>query len=166
MQNAQSYEDWVELAKQHDELSGMERWRFREQSDDYDYHEISMRLHRLKQLLGRNDHAGLLFALNEGIHGNMGGMGNPILYNRSKYGTKQLISDYIETLAESIERVVSDNCDDIPVEEKLDFSAPRKPLLRSFRVDAQRWRQFRDVPSGSCSGAQRNGNLTAYYFGG
>ena len=121
MQLAESYDAWVELAKQHDELSGMESWRFREQSDDYDYHEISMRLHRLKQLLGRNDHEGLLFALNEGIHGNMGGMGNPILYNKSKFGTKQLITDYIQTLAESIERVVSDNCDEIPLEEKLDF---------------------------------------------
>ena len=85
MAHAQSYEAWVELAKQHDELTGMESWRFREQSDDYDYHEISMRLHRLKQLLGRNDHVGLLFALNEGIHGNMGGMGNPILYNKSQF---------------------------------------------------------------------------------
>lgn len=121
MAHAQSYEAWVELAKQHDELTGMESWRFREQSDDYDYHEISMRLHRLKQLLGRNDHVGLLFALNEGIHGNMGGMGNPILYNKSQFGTKQLITDYIQALAEAIERVVSDNCDEIPAEEKLDF---------------------------------------------
>ncbi len=120
MAKAASYSEWAELAKRHDELSGMARWKSREQSNDYDYSEISMRLQRLRQLLGRQDLHGLLFTLNEGIHGNMGGMGNPRLYNRAKFGTKDLINDYIDALAESVERIVSDECE-IPIEEKLDF---------------------------------------------
>lgn len=120
MDKATDYQEWSDLAKRHDELSGMARWKSREQSNEYDHSEISLRLQRLRQLLGRQDFEGLLFALNEGIHGNMGGMGNAILYNRAKFGTKDLINDYIDALAESIERVISDNCQ-IPIEEKLDF---------------------------------------------
>ena len=60
------------------------------------------------------------FTLNEGIHGNMGGMGNARLYARAKFGTKDLINDYIDALAESIERIIQDDSV-IPLEEKLDF---------------------------------------------
>lgn len=120
MAKASSYREWSDLARRHDEQSGMARWKSREQSYDYDYDEISMRLQRLRQLIGRRDIHGLLFTLNEGIHGNMGGMGNPKLYTQAKFGTKDLIDDYIAALAESVERIIQDDAI-IPVEEKLDF---------------------------------------------
>jgi hypothetical protein len=75
MENAGSYSEWTEAAIAHDELSGAKRWRDIDQSRQYDYTEIRMRLDRLRSLRVRNDHHGLLFTLNEGIHGNMGGMG-------------------------------------------------------------------------------------------
>ena len=34
-----------------------------------------MRLDRLRSMRAKHDYQGLLFNLNEGIHGNMGGMG-------------------------------------------------------------------------------------------
>jgi len=117
---AESYDEWRENAKKHDELTGMARWRSREQSQDYDSHEIAMRLQRLRQLLGRDDLPGLVFALNEGIHGNMGRMGNPKLYSKAKFGTKDLINDYLDALAEALERIIADD-KQIPDEEKLDF---------------------------------------------
>ena len=120
MANAASYSEWAELARRHDELSGMTRWKSREHSNEYDSSEVSLRLQRLRQLLGNQDIHGLLFTLNEGIHGNMGGMGNPVLYNRAKFGTKDLINDYIDALAEAITRVINDD-HKIAIEEKLDF---------------------------------------------
>ena len=39
-----------------------------------------LRLRALQEYREKGDDEGLLFALNEGIHGNMGGMGKSILY--------------------------------------------------------------------------------------
>ena len=75
MAGCNSYEEWREAALQHDELSGMRRWREVDQTRQYDYSQIRLRLDRLRSLRSRHDHQGLLFTLNEGIHGNMGGMG-------------------------------------------------------------------------------------------
>ena len=48
----------------------------RDQTDLYDYLTIRTRIDKLRSLRANHDDHGLLFALNEGIHGNMGGMGN------------------------------------------------------------------------------------------
>jgi hypothetical protein len=64
-----------------------------DQSRRYDYVAIRVRLDRLRALRARQDHRGLLFNLNEGIHGNIGGMGRASLYEKAKFGTKQLVVD-------------------------------------------------------------------------
>ena len=51
----------------------------------------------------KHDYHGLLFTLNEGIHGNMGGMGNAALYHRAAFGTKQLIEDYVDEIVDALE---------------------------------------------------------------
>ena len=112
MAAAQSYDQWRTLATEHDDLSGMSEWRDVEQTDLYDYAQIRLRLDRLKSLRARNDYQGLLFALNEGIHGNMGGMGKSVLYRMAKFGTKRLIEDYIAEIDSSL-RVIAELDDDI-----------------------------------------------------
>ena len=72
MAEAENYQHWQSLAEQHDLLSGMDDWREVEHTELYDYAQIRLRLDRLRSLRVRNDYQGLLFALNEGIHGNMG----------------------------------------------------------------------------------------------
>ncbi|MBP6554563.1 MAG: DUF3336 domain-containing protein, partial [Novosphingobium sp.] len=67
------------------------------------------------------DNKGLLFSLNEGIHGNMDGMANDALWAEARFGTKQLIHDYVGAVAEALEYLASDDVDDIPFEEKRDF---------------------------------------------
>ena len=51
----------------------------------------------------RGDDKGLLFALNEGIHGNMAGMGKSQLYDRARCGTKLLIEDYIAEICDALD---------------------------------------------------------------
>ena len=115
------YEDWLRLALDHDELSGREQWKTKEDCSLYDSAEIRIRYNNLSRLLEEGDNTGLLYALNEGVHGNMGGMGRPILYDQAKVGTKQLINDYVEIIVKSL-RVIADSSDkDIPFAEKLDF---------------------------------------------
>ena len=55
MDNAPSYSEWAESAQAHDEVSGARRWRDIDQSRQYDYAQIRLRLDRLRSLRVRND---------------------------------------------------------------------------------------------------------------
>ena len=90
---ASSYDEWRQAAIAQDTHSGLERWKRIDPSREYDYVSIRIRLDRLRSMRAKHDYQGLLFTLNEGIHGNMGGMGNSALYHRASFGTKQLIEE-------------------------------------------------------------------------
>lgn len=121
MDKATSYDEWREAAKAHDEISGKRRWREIDQTTQYDYAQIRLRLDRIRSLRARHDHHGLLFTLNEGIHGNMGGMGRSSLYHRSKFGTKRLIEQYIEEVDDALRYLAELDSDEITPQEKLEF---------------------------------------------
>jgi len=121
MDQAESYEEWKLAAIEHDKESGAARWKEIDQSSRYDFVSIRSRLEHLRTLRDEQDDEGLLFALNEGIHGNMGGMGASPLYGKAKFGTKKLIEDYVEEIALALEHLASPEVDSIAVEDKLDF---------------------------------------------
>lgn len=121
MAKASCYEEWKQAAVGYDSESGHDRWKRMDQSRRYDYVSIRMRLDRLRGFRARHDNAGLLFNLNEGIHGNMGGMGSPALYRKTQFGTKQLIVDYVDEIVDALEHLGSAEVDDISFEDKLDF---------------------------------------------
>ena len=118
---ASSYEEWKEAALYHDAKTGLNRWKLLDQSRRYDYVSIRVRLDALRALRARHDNRGLLFSLNEGIHGNLGGMGRSTLYDKAKFGTKQLIVDYVDESVSALEHLASPAVDEISFEEKLDF---------------------------------------------
>ena len=121
MDVAVSYEQWSEAAQKHDEISGEKRWRQVDHTSQYDYTQIRLRLDKLRSLRARHDYSGLLFTLNEGIHGNMGGMGRHSLYSHAKFGTKNLIEQYIDEVDDSLRFLAELESDEISVQEKLDF---------------------------------------------
>jgi TAG lipase / steryl ester hydrolase / phospholipase A2 / LPA acyltransferase len=121
MNETASYEEWSELAREHDELTGQARWRQREHTSQYDYSQIRVRLDRLRVLRARHDNHGLLFTLNEGIHGNMGGMGRSALYRQAKFGTKRLIEDYIDEIDDALRFLADLDDASIDPQEKMDF---------------------------------------------
>ena len=121
MDQALGYESWSDAAKEHDRLSGQKRWREVDQTSQYDYAQIRLRLDTLRRLRARHDYQGLLFTLNEGIHGNMGGMGRHSLYSRAKFGTKTLIEQYIDEVDDSLRFLAELDTDEIDVQQKLDF---------------------------------------------
>ena len=121
MNEAQSYAAWKHAARLHDEVTGLDRWKEMDQTRLYDHASIRRRLNRLRRLRSTcNDH-GLLFALNEGIHGNMGGMGSSALYTRAEFGTKHLITEYIDEITEAIDYLAEVDDEKISFEEKLNF---------------------------------------------
>jgi NTE family protein len=83
--------------------------------------QIRLRLDTLRSLRARHDYHGLLFALNEGIHGNMAGMGRSSLYLRANFGTKRLIEQYIDEIDDSLRFLAELESDEISTQEKLNF---------------------------------------------
>lgn len=121
MDSADSYELWREAAMAHDEISGAAAWKTTDQTRLYDHVQIRQRLDRLRSYRSCQDNIGLLYTLNEGIHGNMGGMGKTALYNQAKFGTKRLVEDYVEEICSALKHIASLDDDQVCHEEKLDF---------------------------------------------
>jgi len=121
MDSVHSYGDWIELAREHDAQSGALKWRGEEKTSLYDYKAIKSRHDKLKKLLNAGAHQELLYALNEGVHGNMGGMGRPILYSRAKAGTKELIDSYVATISQALDFIHNSPESIISYAEKIDF---------------------------------------------
>ncbi len=121
MDGALSYDAWAAAASEYDDISGLRRWRDVDQTSLYDYAQIRLRVDRLRSLRARQDYSGLLFTLNEGIHGNMGGMGRSSLYNRAKFGTKRLIEEYVDEIDHALRFLAELETPEITIEEKLDF---------------------------------------------
>ncbi len=119
--NATSYAQWSQAAQALDRRDGSQDWRSSDDSPHFDYKSIRRRLETLAELRAADDNTGLLYTLNEGIHGNMDGMANDRLYHVAKFGTKQLIHDYVDAIVEAIEHIASANVTDISFDEKRDF---------------------------------------------
>jgi len=121
MAGASSYDEWVRAALADDERTGAAEWRKRDESRRYDHQVIRFRYDELCALKAQGEPHELMFYLNEGIHGNMGGMGRATLYNRARFGTKELVRSYIFELADAIEQVARIDDAIIPFEERLEF---------------------------------------------
>lgn len=121
MMNAKTYQDWQDAAQTHDDLTGATQWKAQEETSLYDHRQIRHRVNTLRLHRQNNDNKSLLFALNEGIHGNMGGMGKPVLYSHSKLGTKLLIEEYVEEIVTSLKHIAELDHTEISREQKLDF---------------------------------------------
>lgn len=107
LDEATSYAQWRDAALAHDERSGAASWRARDRSDRYDYKNIRFRLEELRRVRRGRDPHQLVFYFNEGIHGNMGGIGGPAMYRRAKFGTKDLITEYINELATGLRQIAA-----------------------------------------------------------
>ena len=121
MAEAETYQEWKEAALAYDERHRIDRWKENDKSNRYDYAFIRSRLEQLRLLRRAKDNHGLLFSLNEGIHGNLAGMGSPKLYQKAKFGTKQLIVDYIEEVSSALEHLAQPRLKGISAQEKIEF---------------------------------------------
>lgn len=121
MAEAETYDEWKNAAQAYDERNGLQRWKQHEKSRRYDFAAIRRRLDALQSMRKANDNHGMLFTLNEGIHGNLGGMGKSSLYQKAKFGTKQLIVDYVEEVTTTLKQLAKPNIKGVSLREKIDF---------------------------------------------
>lgn len=118
---ARHYETWYANALQYDQLSDRNAWKQRDETTLYDFADVRERHDYLRSLLEDKNHDELLYALNEGIHGNMSGMGRPILYHQCMTGTKQLIDDYVNVIVEALHFIARVDSRKISLAAKIDF---------------------------------------------
>ena len=117
----ENYDQWKSYAIERDRRSGADNWRKRDESTLYDYRVIRRRFDELHDARTSGDVQALLFYMHEGFHGNMAGMGSPALYNRTKFGTKTLISNYIQEMVLALEDLESVPDSEISLKEKYEF---------------------------------------------
>ena len=96
MDRALSYEEWQQAAAEFDQLAGHDDWKREKECVLYDYRLIAARTALLRRLRRENKVERLIFYLREEMHGNLGNMANPALYQVARIGTKKAISDYLD----------------------------------------------------------------------
>ena len=121
MQNAEDYQAWSDAAKEYDRLSGTEEWKEEDASPHYDYKMIRLRFNELRTARERGDVNQLVFYINEGLHGNLGRIANPMLYEYCYFGTKKLITDYLNEVCTSLRWIAENKSANFTLVEKLEF---------------------------------------------
>lgn len=118
---ATTYEEWRDASADHDRLSGADEWKDIDRSSHYDYELIRNRLAQIRQAREREDVNKLVFHLHEGLHGNLGNISNPALYNQIRVGTKSLIERYLQEVATALDYLCDNEFEEFGFKEKLDF---------------------------------------------
>lgn len=121
MEEAENYPAWREAALRRDSALGLDAWRAREETRRYDWQAVRDRVDTLRRLRDSDDAAGLMNSLNEGIHGNISGIGGNSLYSKATFGTKDLIVEYVELVAECMDYLATRPRDVLSDAVKLEF---------------------------------------------
>ncbi len=121
IENADSYAEYREASLYHDSISGADDWKAVDKSSEYDYQLIHKRVSRMKFARSRNDAAGLMSILHEGIHGNLGSLANPELGKHAKIGTKILIQDFFDEVCKALDFIFHADENEVDFYEKLSF---------------------------------------------
>jgi len=126
---ATSYAEWRQAALELDRLEGKDKWREDPESPDYDYKLLESRARLLRRLRRRTDLDRLIFRLREELHGNLGNMANPALYQHARAGTKKLIDAYLDEVCAALNLLCDSDLDQLPPMRKRIFL---KRTARSF----------------------------------
>ena len=127
--NAKNYNEWREISLELDALTGLDLWKIETASSTYNHELLRERLLHLRQWRNAKDHKQLIRALREGLHHDLGNMGNPLLYGRAHVGTKRLIEDFVDEVCDSLEYLCDANLEHLSNDAKL---ALFEDILKSF----------------------------------
>ncbi len=116
---AGDYDTWYETAQALERLDGTDEWREADESPDYDYALIRTRLAEFRRLRRQGRIDTLVYHMRQGLHWNQGNVGNPLLYQRSVIGTKRLIEEYVEEIANTLNYLCDTEFPSLNLEEKL-----------------------------------------------
>lgn len=118
---APDYRMWKEISQELDSLEGGDAWKQDDASEDYDHLLIKERLVQMRELRRQGEVRQLVFALFEGLHGNLANISNPRLYGQVRVGTKRLIEDYINEVVRCLDYLCAGDFPDFSADEKILF---------------------------------------------
>ena len=121
LNSASNYQEWFEAATELDRLEGMDEWRANNESEDYDFRLIASRTKLIRRLRRRKDYDQLVFRLREELHGNLGNMANPRLYQHARSGTKHLINQYLDEVTAALNLLCDSDVNILPPTRKRRF---------------------------------------------
>ncbi|WP_020408802.1 DUF3336 domain-containing protein [Hahella ganghwensis] len=121
MAEAKDYHTWRDAALELDYLEGHVEWKESYSSSLYNYELIYDRLMELKNAQQARQHDRLIRSLREGLHHDLGNIGNPELYHRSHVGTKHLVEEYVSQVCDAINYVCDNDLPELPLRQKLEF---------------------------------------------
>lgn len=121
LERAESYAEWREIALKLDEETGAQEWKLDNSSPYFDAEIISHRLNMLRRYYKEKRGLDLIYILREGLSHDIGNIGHPMLFTQTYIGTKKLIEDYVEGVSQGMAFVASDECDNLTLQEKIDF---------------------------------------------
>jgi len=127
--NATNYEDWYAAALELDRFEKQDHWREVKESPDYDHRLLASRVKLLRKLRLQQDYELMMFRLREELHGNLGNMANPALYQQARTGTKKLINEYLDEVSAALNMLCDSNVKTLPPMRKRRFL---KRTARSF----------------------------------
>jgi NTE family protein len=126
---ATSYTQWAEIAQNLDHIEKKDHWKSDPYSDIYNHEMLSARLHELRNFRLAGQIEDLSRALREGLHHDLGNMGDSRLYQECYLGTKHLIDDYVAEVCECLTYVCNNHKSTMLPAQKIDFF---KTILLSF----------------------------------
>ncbi|ORX88755.1 patatin-domain-containing protein [Basidiobolus meristosporus CBS 931.73] len=120
LRNAKTFEEWKEAAKALDTYLKKDDWKEQTPYHYYDYKLITKLSIRLKKLREKGDEQQLRELLLQGaVKSNVGGCENVRLYSNTYYGTKKVVEDFLDEVAQSL-AFIAEN-ESIPLDEKRHF---------------------------------------------
>lgn len=120
-EHAENFDEYKEISLAYDDLAGLNEWKADEKSKFYDYELIKKRIQRLHHCREKQDVHHLMSILQEGLHGNLGNIADPRLYQKTMYGTKHLIEEFLEEVCKALGFIKDYQGEDLCFYEKLAF---------------------------------------------
>ncbi|MBI2384149.1 MAG: DUF3336 domain-containing protein [Gammaproteobacteria bacterium] len=121
MDQALDYATWRDAAEELDRREGLDEWKEDETSDDYDWRLIRSRLRQIRQYRAENEIGKLVYHLRQGLHWNLGNIGNPALYSYARVGAKHLVRDYVDEVVAALNFLCDTDLPEFGTAEKLRF---------------------------------------------
>jgi hypothetical protein len=119
--NSTSYEEWYASALELDRLEKKDHWREVQESPEYDHRLIASRVKLLRKLRREQNFDLMMFRLREELHGNLGNMANPALYQHARTGSKKLINEYLDEVSAALNLLADSNVKDLTPMRKRRF---------------------------------------------
>jgi TAG lipase/steryl ester hydrolase/phospholipase A2/LPA acyltransferase len=115
--NAQTQDEWMEIADQIDTIQGNDLWRSDPNCPLYESDRISARIDEFVHLMRRNDIFDLMFTLRGGIARNKFGLLHEGLFSKALAGTKVLVETYHNVICTALDIVCDSPTqpEDVPI---------------------------------------------------